>query len=59
MLNTLFYMTVLILIFLNAPTLQVLLGVALPEVLYSLVLVPLVYLVFRWVHNRTQFATLF
>ena len=39
--------------------LQVLLGVALPEVLYSLVLVPLVYLVFRWVHNRTQFATLF
>lgn len=29
------------------------------EIAWSLVFVPLVYAIFRWVYNRTQFATLF
>lgn len=39
--------------------LPALLRVAVPEILWSLAFVPLVYVLFRWVHNRTQFATLF
>lgn len=36
-----------------------LLRVAVPEILLSLCFVPLVYVIFRWVNRRTQFATLF
>ncbi|MEG1857481.1 MAG: rod shape-determining protein MreD [Pseudoflavonifractor sp.] len=39
--------------------LPALMGVAVPEVLWSLAFVPLIYAVFSWVHRRTQFATLF
>ncbi|MEG1720428.1 MAG: rod shape-determining protein MreD [Pseudoflavonifractor sp.] len=39
--------------------LTAMLGVALPELLWSLAFLPLVYWVFSWVHRRTQFATLF
>lgn len=39
--------------------LEPMLRVAGLEIVWSLVFLPLVYLVFRWVHSRTQFATLF
>ncbi len=39
--------------------LSALLSVAVPEVLYSLCFVPLVYLLFRVVYDHTRFATLF
>lgn len=39
--------------------LPALLRVAGPEFLLSLCFVPLVYAIFHWVHERTQFATLF
>lgn len=44
---------------LHVAPLPVLLGVAVPEFFLSLAFVPLVYAIFRWVYNRTQFATLF
>ena len=43
----------------SAAPLGAMLEVAVPEILFSLCFVPLVYAVFRWVHSRTQFATLF
>lgn len=39
--------------------LPALLRVAVPEILWSLVFAWPVYLIFRWVHRRTQFSTLF
>lgn len=39
--------------------LEPMLAVAGKEILWSLVFVPPIYLLFRWVHERTQFATLF
>ena len=43
----------------GAAALPALLAVAVPEVLYSLALAPLIYPLFHWVHDRTQFATHF
>lgn len=43
----------------GAAQLEPMLLVAGKEILWSLVFVPLVYVIFRWVHERTQFATLF
>ena len=39
--------------------LAALLRVAVPEFLFSIVFVPLIYAIFHWVWSRTQFATLF
>ena len=39
--------------------LTALLRVAVPEFLFSLVFIPLIYAIFHWVWGRTQFATLF
>ena len=39
--------------------LAALLRVAVPEFLFSIIFVPLIYAIFHWVWSRTQFATLF
>lgn len=46
-------------LFLGVAPLGELLRVALPEIAWSLAFVFPIYALFRWVYNRTQFATLF